>query len=336
VRGAAALTAACLLALLPHQASAAPATDPLRQRQWGLTQLHADTAWKISRGRGVTIAVIDSGADFTHPDLRGALLPGKDFSGSGTVSDDCGHGTQVIGVLAARQGNGLGVAGIAPDAKVLPLKDGASCVVDMNAMTLAIRYAVAAHAKVITISQATLPVYGDAGFMVLQQKAMQAAVDAAWRHGTLVVAAAGNSSLPTCAYPAALRHVICVGSVTVDRTRSYFSQGDATATGDYLVAPGGGQATDPSVEAGIWTTSAAGAADGTIGTGADAAPGYASVSGTSFAAPFVAGVAALLFSRGYPLEEVRRRLLETATDLGPPGRDAIYGSGEVDAGAALR
>jgi subtilisin family serine protease len=331
------LAAALLLLPAAHHASAGPRTDPLRARQWGLAQVHADAAWRITRGAGVTVAVIDSGVDFTHPDLRGALLPGKDFSGSGTVSDDCGHGTQVAGVLAARAGNGIGIAGIAPGVKVLPLKDGSSCVVDMNAMVKAIRYAVARGAKVISISQATIPVWGDAGFTVLIKEAMQAAVDEAWQHGTLVVAGAGNSSLPTCEYPAALRHVVCVGAVTTDRTRAYYSQGDATGSLDYLVAPGGGQATDPAAEGGIWTTSASLGASTTVGTGGGTTPsGYESVTGTSFATPFVAGVAALLFSRGYPIQEVRRRLLMTATDLGPPGRDAVYGYGEVDAAAALR
>jgi subtilisin family serine protease len=253
------------------------------------------------------------------------------------VSDDCGHGTQVAGVLAARADNGIGIAGIAPRVKVLPLKDGAGCVVDMNAMITAIRYAVAAHARVVNISQATIPVWGDALFTALQKQQMQAAVDDAWQHGTLVVAAAGNDSLPACANPAALSHVICVGAVTADRMRAYYSQGDATGGADFVVAPGGGQSTDPTAEGGIWTTSAAVSTGTSVGVGGQpTASGYESVSGTSFATPFVAGIAALLFSRGYSIDEVRRRLLSTATDLGPAGRDPVYGYGEVDAASALR
>src|SRR4051812_24739889 len=126
--------ASCLAVLMVSQAAAAtPRRDPLRSRQWGLGQVHADEAWRVTQGAGVTVAVIDSGVDFAHPDLRGALLPGKDFSGSGSVADDCGHGTQVAGVIAARAGNGIGLAGVAPRVKVLPLKDGDGCTVDMNA-----------------------------------------------------------------------------------------------------------------------------------------------------------------------------------------------------------
>ncbi|MDT7570044.1 MAG: hypothetical protein QOE05_218 [Actinomycetota bacterium] len=325
----------CLLLPLAPDASAAQHRDPLRTMQWGLTQVSADPAWRTTQGAGVTVAVIDSGVDFTHPDLRGALLPGKDFSDSGTVTDDCGHGTEVAGIIGARRGNGRGIAGVAPQVKLLPLKDGADCTVNMDAMVAAIRYATAAHARVINISQGTIPGWGDALFTLLQKQEMQAAVDEAWRRGTLVVAAAGNDSLPVCANPAALAHVICVGAVTIDRSRAYYSQGDATGTADYLVAPGGQD--DAMVHGGIWTTSAAIGAGTSIGLGgSDTSSGYIEVNGTSMAAPFVSGIAALLFSRGYSIDEVRRRLLTTATDLGTPGRDPLYGYGEVDAAAALR
>src|SRR3954453_11443742 len=104
-----AFAAACLALPWMPAAHAAPA-DPLRPLQWGLSQVHADAAWRVSRGSGVTVAVIDSGVDFTHPDLRGALLPGRDFTGSGTVSDDCGHGTEVAGGVAGGGDTGLGCA----------------------------------------------------------------------------------------------------------------------------------------------------------------------------------------------------------------------------------
>ncbi|MDT7536915.1 MAG: serine protease [Actinomycetota bacterium] len=332
-----ALVAGLVLLTLARTAGAAPRRDPLLPLQWGLTQVHAAEAWRVTQGAGVTVAVIDSGVDFAHPDLRGALLPGKDFSGSGTVSDDCGHGTQVAGVLAARAGNGIGLVGIAPRVTVLPLKDGASCTVNEDETIAAIRYAVAAHARVISLSEATVPVAGDALFTVLQKQEMQAAVDDAWAHGTLVVAGAGNDSLPICEYPAALNHVVCVGAVTSERLRAYYSQGgDATGDVDFVMAPGGGETTDLDENGGIWTTSAGLDAGTSVGSGGSSAPtGYESVTGTSFATPFVSGIAALLFSRGYSVQEVRRRLLETATDLGPAGPDPVYGYGEVDAAAAL-
>lgn len=318
--------AAMLLAVLAPPVLAAPQGDPLRDQQWGLDQVRAPEAWKLTRGRGVTVAVIDSGVDFGHPDLRGALLPGKDFTGSGTVQDDCGHGTTVTGVIAARRGNGIGVSGVAPEVKVLPLKDGIGCTVDLGQMGNAIRYAADRGARVVNISQATQPVVGDALAMVLIVKELQAAVDYAWGKGTLVVAGAGNSAIPICAYPAALRHVICVGGMTEKRERAYYSQGEVREDVDMLMAPAGGLN-----ERLIWTTTA----DVTSEAGRVSERGYAQVQGTSHATPFVTGIAALLFSRGLSVAQVRDRLLRTAADLGQPGKDPIYGWGEVDAAAAL-
>ncbi len=319
---------AVVAAVLAPPALAAPQGDPLRPLQWGLDQVRAPQAWTVTRGKGVTIAVIDSGVDFGHPDLRGALLPGKDFTRSGTVQDDCGHGTQVVGVIAARRNNGMGIAGVAPEAKVLPLKDGIGCTVDFQQMNNAIRYAADRGAKVVNISQSTQPVVGDAAVALLLAADMQAAVDYAWSKGTLVVAGAGNSSIPICGYPAALRHVICVGGLTEKRERAYYSQGEVREDVDLLMAPAGGVN-----EQLIWTTT--GAIPLTTEPGRFTERGYQQVSGTSFATPFVAGVAALLFSRGLTAPQVRARLLQTAADLGLPGRDPVYGWGEVDAAAAL-
>ncbi|MCU1590671.1 MAG: peptidase and in, kexin, sedolisin [Frankiales bacterium] len=317
-------------------ANASMRRDPLRSHQWGLDEIHAAQAWKLTRGEGVTVAVIDSGVDFQHPDLQGALLQGKDFTGTGTVTDDCGHGTEVAGVIAARADNGIGIAGVAPRAKILPLRDGAGCTVDFNALTTAIGYAVAQGARVINVSQATIPGVGDALFKASGEAEMQAAIDDAWRRGVLVVAGAGNDALPVCQKPAAMAHVLCVGAVSKQGTRAEYSQGDATMTVDYLVAPGGGETTDPATDELIWTTSAQLGSPTTVGVGGGSTPrGYDQVEGTSFATPFVAGVAALMFSRGMTVQQVHDRLLSTATDLGLPGRDPVYGYGEVDAAAAL-
>jgi subtilisin family serine protease len=333
---AAGITGALLLAATGG-AAASTGRDLLRSHQWGLDQVHAEQAWKLTRGAGVTVAVIDSGVDFGHPDLKGALLPGKDFTGSGTVADDCGHGTEVAGVIAARADNGIGIAGVAPAVKILPLRDGAGCTVNMDYMLKAIDYAVAQHAQVINISQATISGAGYAGFKALDQDTFQAAVDNAWRHGTLIVAGAGNNTVPLCEYPAALEHVLCVGAVTADRSRAYYSQGDATMTNDYLVAPAGGQTMTSGFDESTWTTSAELGDPTSVGVGGGTTPrGYIQVDGTSFATPFVAGIAALLFSRGLTVQQVHDRLLSRATDLGPPGRDPVYGYGEVDAAAALR
>lgn len=318
--------------------AATPKADPLRSHQWALDQVRAPQAWRITQGKGEVVAVIDSGVWTRHPDLRAALVPGHDFTGSDTVEDDCGHGTEVAGVIGARANNGIGIAGIAPQAGIMPLRDGNGCTVNLNDTMAAISYAVAHHVHVVNISAGTLPVVGDALFDLLEQQQFQAVVDDAWNHGTLVVAGAGNSDLPICAKPGGLQHVLCVGSVGPDGVRSYYSQGDATHTADYLVAPGGGgESTQaPGADTGIWTTSWQPGT--TVGAGGDSTTppsGYADVEGTSFATPAVAAVAALLFSRGLSVQQVHDRILSTARDLGPPGWDPIYGYGEVDAYAAL-
>lgn len=325
---------AMLLVAIAVPSRAATHQDPLRPLQWGLDQIHGPAAWKVTKGAGVIVAVLDTGVDFHHPDLRGALLAGKDFSATRNVQDDCGHGTEVTGVIAARQGNGIGVSGIAPEVKILPLKDGTNCGTDLTADVAAIRYAADHHARVINYSAAPIPIAGDAAFDVTFRAQFQAAIDYAWAHGTLVVAGAGNESIPLCSEDTDIQHVICVGAVGKTGTRASYSQGDATGRVDYLVAPGGDDSvTDSNPD--IWTTVAGGSQPGP-NSGGPSSPSYGQVSGTSFATPFVAGVAALLFARGLSVAQVHDRLLRTATDLGPPGRDAIYGWGEVDAAAALR
>jgi subtilisin family serine protease len=318
----------CLLLLLAASAQPATArsrTDPLRSRQWGLDQVRAPQAWQVTRGRGVVVAVADTGVDYGHPDLRGALLPGKDYTGTG-VADGCGHGTEVVGVIAARRNNGIGISGVAPESRVLPLKDGSGCSVDFTKTMLAIRWAADHGARVVNISSATQPVAGDVVFRLTLADEMQAAIDYAWTRGTLVVAGAGNSVIPICTYPAALEHVICVGALDEAGERAYYSQGEVRDSVDFLMAPGGGFETEL-----IWTTTG----DVMGLTGRTGERGYAQVEGTSFASPFVSGVAALLFSRGMSVQEVHDRLLSTARDLGLPGRDPVYGWGEVDAAAAL-
>ena len=106
--------------LLDHPIS----SDPLRSSQWGMTRLSAEHTWGATRGSGATVAVIDTGVDGSHPDLQGALVPGFDYvagSGNGLV-DPAGHGTHVAGIVVAVPGNGIGVVGLAPDARVMSLR----------------------------------------------------------------------------------------------------------------------------------------------------------------------------------------------------------------------
>ena len=166
--------------------------DPLyATQQYGPQLIQAERAWDTAQGAGVVIAVVDTGVDFGHPDLQGQLLAGGyDFvNNDGDPADDHGHGTHVSGIAAAVTNNSIGIAGIAPGAKMLPVKvmnssgSGAS-----SAMAQGIVYAADHGAQVINLS------LGGVGY----SQTVQDAVDHAWSHGAVVVAAAGNgnSSLP--------------------------------------------------------------------------------------------------------------------------------------------
>lgn len=110
------------MALAPGDAVAR--TDQVRDEQWQLDELRAETAWRSSTGRGVTVAVVDSGVDGNHPDLVGQVLPGKDLvgPGGGAGPDPVGHGTTVAGLIAGRKDDKRGVVGLAPDARILPVR----------------------------------------------------------------------------------------------------------------------------------------------------------------------------------------------------------------------
>ena len=284
----------------------------------------------------MTVAVVDSGTDSNHPDLKGAVLPGRNMlTGRPGQVDGCGHGTEVAGIIAARRGNGVGVAGIAPSARILPLKVGDCLDVDTAAVVASIRLAVASGAKVVNLSHAAAPVLGQVSAAVGLQDALQAAVDEAWARGVLVVGSAGNNTVPLCSHPGIARHALCVGAVDRTSKRTHYSEGSSVGTDGFLVAPGGGPTLTP--DDGVWTTTLVKTSEpGEISTGGPPPfPGYNEVQGTSYAAPYVSGIAALLFSRGLPVAEVRQRLLTTARDLGTPGPDPLYGAGLVDAAAAL-
>jgi subtilisin family serine protease len=322
-----------LLVALGTPTGAAPVKgDPLLPRQWGLAQVNAVEAWRTATGKGVVVAVIDGGVDASHPDLRGRVLPGRDLvrGEKNAWRDVDGHGTQVAGIIAAARGNGAGIAGIAPDARILPVKNGEFQ--SMGSLTpTAVRWAADKGAKVIVISEETIAGLDAVAPHVIDVET-QAAIEHAWSRGAVIVVAAGNNSEPICSSPASLDRVLCVGAVDRRRTKPVFSSFDASMTRDYLVAPGGSDvavATEGADEH-VWTTTVPG-----TGTTTGSAL-WTQVRGTSFAAPHVAGVAALLVELGLSNREVVARLTQTAADLGPAGRDPVYGYGLVDAAAAVR
>lgn len=306
------LAAACALALaIP--ASAAAAGDPLRSEQWGLSMVESDAAHATATGSGALVAIIDTGVLASHPDLQGGrVLQGHDFvSEDATPQDGDGHGTHVLGIVGATEGNGIGVGSVAPGARLLPVRvlgdDGSGTVEDV---VQGIDYAVAQGADVINLSLGgDVPLVGsDASF--------DAAVGRALDAGRVVVAAAGNNGVPMCEQPSGAGRLLCVGAVDKRRNHSGFSN---FGSGLGLVGPGG---------SGLPVTG-----EDILSTYNDGA--YAEIAGTSQATPHVSGVAALLVGKGLHGQQVVNRILSTATDVGSAGPDSVYGAGIVDARRAV-
>nr|WP_245601647.1 type VII secretion-associated serine protease mycosin [Hamadaea tsunoensis] len=289
-------------------AVAAFLSDQVRDEQWQLRTLRAQEAWKQADGTGVTVAVIDSGVDGQHPDLVGQVLKGNDFvaPGGDGQSDAVGHGTTVAGLIAGRGDDKRGVLGLAPGAKILPVRvlDSRNRYDDARVVANAVRWSVDHGAEVINMSL---------GGTVASPE-LADAIDYAFEKDVVVVACTGNESPPaedTMWYPAREPGVLAVTGLQHDDQNSIWP-GALRGPQTVLAAPG---------------TDLVGARPS----------GYWTVEGTSFAAPLVAAAAALLRSK-WPLmsaANVVNRLIRTADDLGAPGRDDTYGFGLVDPVAAL-
>ncbi|GHC71807.1 type VII secretion-associated serine protease mycosin [Streptomyces cinnamoneus] len=292
---------------------------PIKGTPWSLQrvlldQLWQDTKGRDSQGRPVRVAVIDTGVDVTNPQLKDAvdvkagtdLLSGPQDAGKGPTTDPVGHGTKVAGIIAARPSAGSGFVGIAPESVVIPIRqnnekgDGTS-----RTLAVGIKQAVDAGARVINISQdTTTPLRPDSD--------LERAVEDALARDVVVVASAGNDGADgksKATYPAAYRGVLAVGASDRNNERAPFSQsGDfvgVAAPGVDMVStvPGGGQCVD---------------------------------NGTSFAAPYVAGVAALIRAKhpDWKQHQVVAQIEQTA-ERPASGRDRHIGWGVIDPARAL-
>ncbi|MGH2722346.1 MAG: S8 family serine peptidase, partial [Actinomycetota bacterium] len=284
IRQTTAVVAAVLLVLGATPALAS--NDPLFSQQWALARIHAEESWASSTGAGITVAVIDTGVNFAHEDLQGAS------AGSYTCIDACveggeddfGHGTLVAGILAARANNGVGIAGVAPEAKILSIKtldkEGVGTIEDV---ARAVQFATEQGAKVINLSLGSdLPtsiVVGLLTGLLGGEDPLQKAINVAAGQGAVVIAAAGNSGLA----PGFLgfENLILVGATGPDDQIARYS---SSLVGVSLHAPGGESSGECDPSTCILTT--------------DFEGGYESVEGTSFAAPHVSGVVAQLIAQG--------------------------------------
>ncbi len=283
--------------------------EPVEQEQWHLDALRVKEAHKISTGTGVVVAVVDTGVQADHPDLAGQVLDGTRITGRDDKgkTDVDNHGTGVAGLIVARGGGPEHALGIAPGAKVLPV--GVLAKGSFTQLPQAIRWAVDHGARVITIS------IGERREFPEEAAAVQYAFD----HDVVVVASAGNLTTDPShvSWPAAYPGVIAVSAT--DRNGDVWS-GSTTGPQVVLSAPGVDIVTLLNHQP-----------EGHRG-------GYLHVpGGTSASAPIVAGVAALVRAKFPQLHaaDVVNRLIRTADDAGPPGRDPQYGFGRVDPVRAL-
>ncbi|TVS10903.1 MAG: hypothetical protein EA424_24540 [Planctomycetaceae bacterium] len=300
----------------------------------GTVELHDyDTVWGVKRIRapivhsglwvedgaepapilatGVRVAVLDTGVDYHHLDLAPNYMGGYDFvNNDADPWDDHGHGTHVAGTVAALL-NGIGAVGAAPEVDLYALKVmNANGTGSWSAVLAALDWAVQNEMHIVNLS---------IGSSVDPGTTVQAAFDNAYAAGLVIVSSAGNSGLgeDTVGFPAKYESVIAVASTTTSNSRSSFS---STGPDVELAAPGSS----------IYSTVSGG--------------GYGWKSGTSMAAPHVAGTAALVIASGIIdldgdgriNDEVRWVLQSTAVDLGPEGRDDHFGYGLIDAVAAVQ
>jgi serine protease len=282
--------------------------DSRYSSQWALDAMGLPYAWDKTTGSGsVTVAVIDTGVQVDHPDLAGNVGSGYDFyNKTSSVTDYNGHGTHIAGIIGATANNGLGIAGINWNVTIMPLKaadNSGGGYLSLSEIIEALRYAADNGADVVNMS------FQIGGASSGEDLFMEEAIEYAYNKGVTMIAAAGNEGQQWLAYPARHSKVIAVSAVGPDLNRAswsnYGNNIDVAAPGDSILS--------------TWPVNT-----------------FASASGTSMAAPQVAGVAALLIASGVRgPENIRRVLHETAMDLGEPGYDNMYGWGLVNAHAAV-
>lgn len=287
------------------------ASKDIHAAEWALdnNHFHADQVAKLSEGAGITVAVLDTGVDAAHPDLTDQVLTGTGFVGDKTdtgktdVSSDS-HGTSVAAIIAGsgHGNNNAGMIGLATKAKILPIRVALDATIEAASVAKGIAYAVDNHAQIITVSLGTTQ----------PDPTIHAAVDYALAHNTIIVAAAGNQGQQgnPPIYPASFPGVISVTGV--DETGNFW----------------------PLSESGPTATLAAPAAN--IYSAADNG-GYLVGNGTSYAAPYVAAAAALIWSAHPAITagQVIRQLTATADRHGSSPHDDQYGYGILNPLRAL-
>ena len=299
----------------PAPAAALAANDPRRGEQWNLDLIESDAAHATATGAGAVIAVVDTGVAAGHPDLAGQILPGHDFvQDDDTPQDGNGHGSHVSGIAIAATGNGVGISSVAPGAKLLPVRvlgdDGSGTSEDVAAgIDWARTHGARGHQPLARLRDPDRR--GDA-----------AATRSTRRSGARSAPGSSSSRPPatTASRSASSRpppRACCASAPSTSASSARSSPPSARASASWR--PGGSSL--PATGEDVLSTVPP--------------DGYEEIAGTSQAAPHVAGVAALLVGKGLRGQAAVKRILDTATDLGPAGDDAEYGNGLVNARAAV-
>lgn len=284
--------------------------DSERGKQYALDKVRAGAAWDKTMGSdAVTIAIVDSGLDLDHPDLQAKLVSGINVVEPNTdPMDDVGHGTHVAGIASALTNNSEGIAGLAANCRVMPVKVLGANSGSEATVAEGILWAADHGADVINMS---LGFYDES-------MTVNKAVAYALSKNVVIVATMGNDNVQRKRYPAACEGVIAVGSTdSADKKSSFSNYGDWIS----VSAPGSAiYSTFPTYPVVIKGTAK-----------------YASLSGTSMAAPLVAGLCGLVRSQhqGMAPAEVKKLIESTTADLGDSGFDKYFGHGRIDAFTAV-
>ncbi|MDQ1490305.1 MAG: thermitase [Actinomycetota bacterium] len=306
IRGLA-LTLCAFLTVGLVATTAGASNDADFAKQWSLAKIGVADAWAHTTGRGVRVGIVDTGVDLNHEDLAGKVVEGTSCVGAagdqakctGSPQDDQGHGTHVAGIIAANKDNGIGIAGVAPDAQLVVAKAlnaaGSGTEEDINA---GIKWVVDHGAKVVNLS------LGDPNFVFtsLLGTSMREGIEYAWSHGAVPVVAAGNSDLMGLGLGSSnygdLDALIVGATGPDDKVSSYSSPIGSAKWG--ILAPGG--AGDGNKEHDIYSTF--------WKSGSPNA--YESLAGTSMATPHVVGAVALLLAEGLSPQQAIERLINTS------------------------
>lgn len=279
--------------------------------QYYLDQIKVPNAWIFSKGSGnIPIAVLDSGIDYLNKDLAERILPCISvLEGSYSCEDKFGHGTQVASIIASKVDNNLGLAGISWLNPILPIQvSNEEGIATVETVVKGLDYAIKSKSKIAVISLST----------DVKSEILGLAIKEAYQKGILIIASGGNTGKSEIRYPAGFDEVIGVGSVNSNLEKSVFS-----TTGPHikLVAPGEGII--------LPVLSSKEKEDSNY---------FDEVSGTSFTAPQVAGVAALVWALrpNYENTDIKKILFSSVKDLGKAGYDTSFGYGQIDAEVAVK